>query len=176
MHTLRLALILCLLTLACRAQLPGDNGLAGGNQASIKGSFLVSVDDSCTIFVNGKTVFQCGIGEKRSPALELKVGDRILVQLVNTGGPRHFFCLFASADGQTVISFKRTDFKIDPDMDVTDFTGLQFQTWPKYAKAQERLKPSTLPVQSNSDSMWGDLDRCIIAGYVTSSMISHKVQ
>jgi hypothetical protein len=80
--------------------------------------------------------------------------------------------LFASTDGQTVVSFRAHELKIIPELDATDFTPEQFQKWTKYAK-QERHK-NVLPVKSYSDWMWGDLDKCMLACIVTPQMFSQR--
>jgi hypothetical protein len=154
-------------TLPCQAQLPT-------NDKSARGSFYVSVDDATTIFVNGQKIYHTGIGDHRSPETELKTGDRVLVRLHNKGGPRSFMLLFASSDGRTIVSFRNRDFKIVPDLDVTDFAPDQFQKWSKYAR-QERHK-DRLPIKSYSDWVWGDLNHCILACIVTPQMFSQRPQ
>jgi hypothetical protein len=158
-----------LLVLRCSAQLPNP-----APPAPIKGTFYISVDDAATIFVNGQKVYYAQIGESRSPELELKEGDHIVVELRNDTDGRHFIFLFASSDGNSVISFRSHDFKIVPDIGVTDFTPEQFQKWTKYAKVEKQKKAQRLPVPSASEFIWGDLDKCIIAGPITSHMISQK--
>jgi len=167
MNPLKLTLFLALLTLHCSAQLPNT-------PKPIKGTFYVSVDDACTIFVNGQNVFQAGFGQSRSPELELKVGDRVVLQLRNDSNGRHFIFLFASSDGQAVISFKHRDFKIVPDIGVTDFTPEQFQKWTKFAKEEKQKNAAKLPVKSASEFIWGDLDKTIIAGSITPQMVALK--
>jgi len=169
MRHLLLPVFALMLTLRCPAQLPG-----APEPAPIKGTFYISVDDAATIYVNGQKAFSAPIGENRSPELELKVGDRIVVELRNDTDGRHFIMLFASSDGQTVISFKQHDFKIVPDIGVTDFTPEQFQQWTKYAKEEKQKKAKKLPITSGSEFIWGDLDKCIIAGPITPHMISQK--
>ncbi len=158
-----------MLTLHCRAQLPG-----GPEEPPIKGTFYVSVDDGCTIYVNGQKVYKAGLGESRSPEVELKVGDRVVVELRNKTDGRHFNFLFASSDGQKVVSFRHTDLKIVPDPGVTDFTPVQFMSWQKYAKEEKKKKPTNLPVKSGSEFLWGDLNDTIIAGPITPQMVSQK--
>jgi hypothetical protein len=99
-------LLLLLLALPCRSQLP-----VAGSAAPIKGTFYVTVDDECTIFVNGKKVYFAQIGESRSPETELKVGDHVVVQLLNKTDGRHFLFCFASSDGKTIFSFKHHQFR-----------------------------------------------------------------
>jgi hypothetical protein len=169
MNPLKLTLMLCLITLNCRAQLPSN-----ANQKPIKGTFYVSVDDACTIFVNGQKAYETGIGLSRSPELELKVGDRIVVHLRNDVSVRYFFVLFASSDGRTVISFRRLDFKIVPDIDVTDFTPEVFRKWEKFAKTEKQKNDKKPPVKSFSEFIWGDLDKCILAVPITPQMVSQK--
>jgi hypothetical protein len=84
---------------------------------------------------------------------------------------------FAAADGSQVISFKRADFKLVPDVDVNDFSVTQFQGWPnpKGTAKAPRTKPK-LPVKNYSEPVWGDLDKCILATVVTQEMISQRPQ
>ena len=169
MNPLKLALLLCLLALPCAAQSITNPVLP------VTGSFYVSVDDSCKIFINGEKFFHGNLGSSRSAETVLKVGDRVLVHLTNDVGPRHFLVAFASSDGKQVISFKRSDFKLVPEVGVNDFTTAQFEGWanPKGTAKAEKHKPK-LPVKSYSESLWGDLDRCILASVVTQQMISQS--
>lgn len=171
MKFVTLALLFCSLAISCLAQLPGAM-----QPQPIKGTFYVSVDDACTIYINGQKVYDARIGESRSPELDLKAGDRIVVALRNDTDGKHFLLLFASSDGKSVVSFKHHDFKIVPDIGVTDFTPEQFQKWTKYAKEERVPKSAKLPIKSYSEFMWGDLDKCIIAGSITPQMISQKPQ
>ena len=106
--------------------------------------------------------------------MELKVGDRVVVELRNDSDGRHFLFLFASSDGGTVVSFKHHDFKVVPDLNVNDFTPDQLKLWTKYAKEEKQDNAEKLPVKSHSEFIWGDLDKCIIAGIVTPEMITRK--
>jgi hypothetical protein len=92
-------------------------------------------------------------------------------------GPRHFLVAFVSSDGKQVISFKKADFKLVPEVGVNDFTAAQFQGWasPKGTAKAQKHKPK-LPVKSYSESLWGDLDQCIIATIITQQMISQSPQ
>ncbi|MDB6172990.1 MAG: hypothetical protein JWL59_2301 [Chthoniobacteraceae bacterium] len=141
-----------------------------------KGSLYVAVDDAAKIYINGTEVYKAGTGETRSPEIGLKTGDRVVVQLQNNGGPRRFMLVFASSDGQNVVSFKNHDFKIIPDIDVTDFTSEQFQKWTKFAKQDKHKENAThmLPIKSYSEWIWGDFDKCILAAIVTPQMLAQK--
>jgi hypothetical protein len=169
MNLLKLAFLLCLLALPCAAQSITTPG------TPVTGSFFVSVDDHCTIFVNGEKVYHGDLGSSRSPATSLKVGDRVLVHLANDMGPRHFMVAFVSSDGKQVISFKRSDFKLVPDVGVHDFSAAQFQGWanPKNTAKAPKNKPK-LPVKSYSEPVWGDLDQCIVASVVTQQMVTQS--
>ena len=170
MNSLKLAFLLCLLALPCAAQFtnPGQ---------PMTGSFYVSVDDHCTIFINGEKFYHGNLGSSHSPQTSLKVGDRLIVHLSNDMGPRHFMVAFVSADGSQVISFKRADFKLVPDVGVNDFTAAQFQGWapPKGTAKASRHKPK-LPVKNYSEPLWGDLDQCILASMITQEMITQRPQ
>jgi hypothetical protein len=141
-------------------------------ERTVKGKLYVSVDDRATFFVNGTNVYTANGGESRSPEIELKTGDRLVIQLVDFGGDRHFIALFASTDGSTILSFRAHDFKIVPDLDVVDFTPEQLKQWNKYGKL-DRGKPS-LPIKSSSESIWGDTKSSIIAGFITPQMFSQR--
>jgi hypothetical protein len=170
MNALRIAAFFSLLLiLRSDAQLP-----VAGSAPPIKGTFYVSVDDECTIYVNGKNIYHAAIGESRSPETELKVGDHIVVQLLNKTDGRHFLFVFASSDGRTIFSFKHHEFKVVPDINVTDFTPQQFAGWTLMAKEEKQKKAKKLPIQNFSEFMWGDLDKCIIAGAVAPEMIYQK--
>jgi len=155
------------LCLPCAAQ-------TGPDEKTVNGNFYVSVDDAAEIFINGASAYKIGRGENRSPDMALKTGDRIVVQLRNDGDKRYFMLVFASADGRTVVSFRNRDFKIVPELNVTDFTTEQFQKWGKYAKEDKR-KP-VLPVKSYSEWVWGDLDKSILACVFTPQMITVRTR
>jgi hypothetical protein len=142
------------------------------DQKSVKGNFYVSVDDSADIYVNGTKVFHADIGETRSEEVELKTGDRVVAQLRDVGGERRFAILFASTDGQTIVSFRSRDLKIVPDVGTTDFTPEQLEKWTKSAKdIREKVR---LPIKSSSEVLWGELGTSILAGVVTSKMFSQR--
>jgi hypothetical protein len=161
---LLLTIVALLLTSQSEAQLPGAT-----NATPVKGAFLVSVDDHCTIFVNGTQVYHGDIGKSRSPETQLKAGDRVVVRLTNDVGPRQFLLVFTTTDGKSVVSFKNQDYRIVPAVGLSDFSSEQFKNW-KAPKAQKH-KPE-LPVKNYSESVWGDLDRCILACIVTPQMFS----
>ena len=167
MRTFILTLLTFIATLPCEAQLASTL-----NDKSTKGTFYVSVDDGATIYINGTKFYGTGIGESRSPETELKTGDRIVIHLRNDTAGRRFLLVFAGTDGQTIVNFRARDFKIVPDLGVTDFTPDQLVNWKKSPKS-ERGK-NNLPVKNYSDWMWGDLDKCIIAGTITSQMFSQR--
>lgn len=138
----------------------------------MKGTFYITVDDAATIYVNGEKVIAAGIGESRSPEIELKADDRIVVQLRDDGGGRHFMMVFASSDGQSLCNFRASNFKVVTDLGITDFTPEQFQKWTKSAK-MEKHKP-ILPIKSHSEFLWGDLSKCTIACIVNGNMFSQR--
>lgn len=158
-----------MLVLHCSAQLPAKAG-----SEPIKGTFYVSVDDSATIFVNGVNMYEAKWGDSRSPELELKVGDRIVIQLRNEVTDRHFTLFFSSSDGLTMISFKHHDFKIVTDVGVTDFTPEQLQKWTKSAREEKQKKGVKMAVKNSSEYIWGDLEKCSLAGFITPQMVSRK--
>lgn len=167
MRTFILTLFAFLVALRCEAQFASTL-----NDKSAKGTFYVSVDDAATIYINGRRFYSTGVGRSRSPETELKTGDRLVVHLHEKGGGCHFFMMFASSDGESVVSFRHTDFKIIPDIDVTDFTPGQFQKWKKSPKQKKGKSP--LPIKSYSESFWGDLDHCIVACTIQPRMFSQR--
>ena len=163
----KLLLLLLALPLVCHAQFASNL-----NNRTAKGTFYVSVDDGATIYVNGQKFYDAPLNESRSPEMELKTGDRIVVHLRNDTAGRRFLMLFAGSDGQTIVSFRARDFKIVPDMEVVDFTPEQLAKWQKQPKTEHRK--DNLPVKGYSDWMWGDHDKSIIAGTVTAQMFSQR--
>ena len=168
MHFLKITALFLLLLLPCRGQLPSTN-----TPAPLTGVFYISVDDAATIFVNGQEKYKAGIGESHSPEMELKAGDRIVVELRNDGDGRHFMLVFCSSDQKTIVSFKHLDFRCIIG-DAKDFTPDQFHNW-KTAKEEKGKKPG-FPIKNYSEKVWGDLDRSSIAAIVTPGMISQKPQ
>lgn len=136
----------------------------------ITGTFYASADDHATIYLNGQKAHQADYGAKRSAEMTLKVGDRIVIQLINDSGPKGFLLTFKSSDDATLVNFRRADFKIVPDIDITDFTGEQFKRWTKIAKPSPR-KELGLPFKNSSEWVWGEGDKCILAAVVTSQMV-----
>jgi len=166
MKKLLTSLIFVLCALSCFAQ-------TNTTAKPTKGTFYISVDDGAIIFINGAQVYEAAIGETRSPELELKEGDRLVVELRNDGDKRYFMLVFAASDEQTVVSFKHRNFKIVPDPGVSDFTVAQFEGWKKYAEEDDDRKP-VLPINSRSEWVWGDLDKCVLACVITPEMFSKR--
>jgi hypothetical protein len=115
----------------------------------VRGTFCVSVDDESKLFVNGTELCENELDhDGQSPELELKTGDRIVVQLVNKGGPKHFFLAFLSSDQKTVISFRHTNFRIIPELNITDFKPDQMASWQKYAKEEKGKHKKPFPFKT----------------------------
>jgi hypothetical protein len=167
MRTLLFLLLASILTLPAHAQFASDR-----DAKSAKGTFYVSVDDAAKIYLNGKEVHNASVGESRSAEIELKTGDRVVAHLRNDSSNRQFMIFFASTDGQSIVSFRNRDFKIVPDLDVTDFTPDQFKAWNKYSKDLKRK--DVFPIKNYSEWVWGDLDKCILACTVTPNMFSKR--
>ena len=159
-------------TVAQATPVPAPLPLAGGKQQTMKGNFYVSVDDEATIYVNGRQVYTAPLNESRSPDLELTTTDRVVVHLRNTLSGHRFMMVFASSDLASIISFRVHDFKLVPEVDVTDFNAQQFARWNKQAKSWKSR--SMLPVKCYSDWLWGDSEDCTIACNVTPAMFSQK--
>jgi hypothetical protein len=145
---------------------------ASAEDVGMKGAFVVSVDDHATVYLNGSKIFHCNIGSTRSPEIELKAGDHIVVNLVNDGGPKRFLLLFASTDGNSIASFHADDFKIVTESGLTDFSDDQYRKWTVSAKKHPGNKGLDKQIKNYSDWMWGDVDRSTIACVVTRQMFS----
>jgi hypothetical protein len=162
-----LLLFFAVATLHCHAQLTSTAG-----EKTLKGTFLYSVDDRATIYLNGQKFFECPRGEGRTPATELKTGDRVVLHLVNDVGPRWFMLIFDAADGQSIVSFRANDFRIVPDLDLTDFKADQIPNSAKHAKTEKHK--SVLPVKNYSECLWGDFDKCTLVCTVAASMFANR--
>lgn len=138
--------------------------------------FYVAVDDAATIYVNGKEVFAATHGDSKSEELTLKEGDRVVVKLRDDGGERKFVAALVATDGKNIVSFAGNDFRIVPDVGVTDFTEAQFKGWSRRAKNLGKPGEKLLPIKTYSRNFWGDLNSCTVAGVVTSQMISKAPQ
>jgi hypothetical protein len=69
------AIVLCFLLSAAFS-------IVRGQEASpIKGHFLVDVDDSATLYLNGKQICKAPWGQSQSDEVSLKTGDHLVVHL-----------------------------------------------------------------------------------------------
>lgn len=164
--------LLWLLSILCTAGVAAAGPFDSPAATPLHGSFLVSVDDHATIFVNGVNVHHANIGTSRSRELDLKVGDQIVVQLVNDVGPKHFIMVFQTTDQQRICSFKASDYRIITELDVKSFSPGQFETWTKHAKEFKGHKGLEKQVKNYSQYVWGDIDRCALACTITPGMIT----
>jgi hypothetical protein len=105
-----------------------------------------------------------------SPEVELKAGDRLVAQLRNLGGPRHFMLMFVSSDRQSAISFLHTAFKILPDPETTDFNRVDYQKEVHTAKQDKGRRQKPLPFKSHSEWVWGEADITTLGAVITSEM------
>jgi hypothetical protein len=138
---------------------------------SVKGCFYVSVDNTAVVFVNGKQIHRGGLGVSRSAELELKVGDRVVMQVENLGGPKKFQTVFLSTDKQKVINFRRSDWRLVQGGDVKDFDAEQYRSWTKAPTISKEANAFSFKHQS--DPVWGDKPRFTIACNVSASMLSN---
>ena len=82
---------------------------------SVDGKFHLCADDSAVVFVNGKEVFKATftVGQSEGePPMVLKLGDHVVFQLHNKGGPKGLFAEFVASDAKTMIHFPRTAYKM----------------------------------------------------------------
>ena len=172
MFTRLLFLLALAITCHCEAQIAPPPG-----PSPVRGAFLAFIDDHATVFINGNKIFHGNLGTSRSPDTQLCVGDRLVAHLLNDGGPKQFLLVFASSDGNTIASFRASDFKIVPEVGVTDFTAEQYSKWTQAAKnlpGYKRDKRLDAVDKNYSQSVWGDLDKCTIACVITQKMFSAR--
>jgi len=143
---------------------------------TLKGSFLASVDDHVTVFVNGSRIFQGDLGTSRSHETTLNAGDRVIVHLANDYGRKHLLLVFATTDGRQIVSFRASNFRVVPQLGVNTFEAGQFSKWTKQARKLEGTKALDREVKNYSEKVWGDLDKCTLACIVTPQMITPRPQ
>lgn len=137
----------------------------------LTGCFYVAVDNTALVFVNGKQVHRGTLGVSRSADMELKLGDRVVMQVENNGGPKKFQTVFLSADKQKLISFRRSDWRLVQGAEVQDFSADQYRAW---TKAPTIVKEANaFSFKHHSDPVWGDKPRFTIACNVTAAMLSN---
>ena len=140
------------------------------NTFAVKGKFYVSVDDVADIFLNGLKVHRGNIGQSQSQEMELKPGDRIVVQLHNASAPRYFMLLFVATDKQQQISFPHTTLKLLPDPESKDFTAAQFAAFNKHAKENKGRTNQPFPYKNRSEWVWGEADISTLGSLLTREM------
>jgi hypothetical protein len=162
---------LALVTRSDAQQTP--NPATGG----VKGTFAAFIDDHATVFLNGNELFHGNLGTVRSPEVDLKEGDSLVIHLKNDRGPKGFLLMFESSDGKTIASFRSTDYKIVPTAGVISFTPDQFSQWTKPAKnlpGNKRDKRLDNAAKNYSETVWGDLDSCILACTMTAKQFTQR--
>ncbi|MDB6117336.1 MAG: hypothetical protein JWO08_1117 [Verrucomicrobiaceae bacterium] len=142
--------------------------------ATLVGTFLASIDDHATVFVNGSKVFHGDLGTSRSGQTTLNVGDRVIVHMSNDQGPKHLLLVFATTDGKQIVSFRASDFHIVPELGVNTFDGGQFPKWTKQARKLQGTKGLDREVKNYSERVWGDLDKCTLACVITAQMVTPR--
>ena len=70
---------LCFLPHVCGQDLSRPNITPQPDDKTIKGCFYVSVDDTATIFVNGRQVMHAHLNESASEKTSLNIGDVIAI-------------------------------------------------------------------------------------------------
>src|SRR4051812_24365692 len=137
---------------------------AAKTEPSIKGKFYYAVDDDARIFINGTELLALHRGAGQSNEVELKAGDRMVIQLNNVGGERFLRLLFVAADRSTMLPITRPAFKILRDPEAKDFTEVEWPRLPKYAKEVPEKKGENFPYKSHAEYIWGDANVCAIGG------------
>jgi hypothetical protein len=177
--------LLAFLLLLTAAPLWGQ--LEESDKGSVRGTLYVLVDQTATIYLNGKNV---QLSKKKGDAtaqVVLEPGDRLVLKISSTHDYRHLALLFV-ADGQnadgsrTEISFRTAYFKLIPDPDLTDFTEDQFKGYSKGATPLDRLikrdqlahieKTHMFPFKNISEFFWGDRLDCTVGTIITADMFS----
>ncbi len=129
----------------------------------LKGKFYISVDDAATLFVNNRQLYKAGIGESSSSETLIEPGDRIVVKLVNTGGPRQFAMIFVSTDQKTIISFRNQMCKIIPDASKTDVTEKEYRDLKQFANQDRRGEMvRRFGFKNNAEWLWGAGNPCAL--------------
>ncbi len=140
-----------------------------GKDPVVKGKFYMEVDDVGILYVNGVKLHRGTIGLSQSPEVELKAGDRLVVQLHNVAAPRYFKLLFVSSDKTQMINFPNTVLKVLPDAEATDFDAAQVAGSAHYAREIKSAR-NPFPFKNQSEFMWGEADLCALGGVLTREM------
>ena len=144
-----------------------------------KGKLFISVDDKAVIFVNGTEVHKGDLGESEFSDIELKPGDRIVVNLKNTLDKHRFMMLFMSNDRKQMVSFTSRFFKILPDPLAKDFAATDFAQLRQQARdvrLGDYTKGYPLPFKSTSEWIWGDVNVCSIGCLLTKEMFKPNLR
>jgi hypothetical protein len=141
----------------------------------VKGHFLVYIDDSIHLFLNGSQI----LGRENTwtsfetREVELKPGDRIVAAIKNSGGPRAFMLMFVTTDLQRAAYFTNTSFKIlSPGS--TDFSPGEFSSG-RTARQEKKKRQDPFAFKTRSEWVWGDMEVCTLAATVTGDMF-HPLQ
>lgn len=142
----------------------------------VKGRFYLYIDDSIDLFLNGKQIFSLHNNFKQTQTneIELKIGDRIVANLRNGGGPRGFMLLFVSSDQKQAIRFNNSAFKILLDPVAKDFSADDYL---KARTAKEEKKSGSYPLpfkQPKSEWVWGEMDTCTLGSQITEKMFQPR--
>ena len=159
------------LCFVCISLFTPERLLADKMPDSLTGCFYMAVDNSAVVFINGSQVHRATLGVSRSADIELKLGDRVVMQVENNGGPKKFQAVFLSADKQRVISFRRSDWHLVQGAEVQDFNADQYRAWTKAPTIVKEANAFTF--KHHSDPVWGDKPRFTIACKVTAAMLSN---
>ncbi len=148
-----------------------DSLLAINNDMKLEGRFHVSVDDSASVYVNGKLVHKARLNQSASKVVPLKIGDAVVVSLRNRIAGKRFQLAFRTSDGRYVLSFRARDFRImDRDSKKRALTPLEFGTLKTpavvYGNAGNRF-----PFKHGSEWIWGHGNRAVLGAIVTTGMI-----
>ncbi len=137
------------------------------------GLLFVQVDSNATLFLNGTKIGSPKFRTEKF-AVTLQPGDRIVARLSNlhAKGNGYFMLLYLAPDHQSQISFRAVNFKILPDVEMTDFTGDQFSSFGHQVlvRSGSEEKQIYFPYKNTCEAVWGDRAEGAIGTLITSDM------
>jgi len=149
---------------------------AGQIVESVTGKFHICADDSAVVLVNGVEIFAASYSQKdkvkESAETALKLGDRLVFQLHNKGGPKGLLVQFVSTDRKTLVHFPRNAYRKLTDPQATTFTDSEFRNAPEVKERKHPNSVGILPFKGKSQWVWGENEVCAIGLVVTRELIA----
>ena len=139
------------------------------------GKFFVNVNESATIYVNGKQVHSAAKGTSVSPDTTLKLDDLVVVRLSSPKGLGHFKLGFLSNDYRCLINFNKQSLRDMGNADVAAITKKEVEerrVWVhKVATEKAALKlPDDIP--DHSEYVWGMQNECVVASVLATAQFT----